>query len=90
MKTNQSRSFEKKVKRFNPRQKKALDEVINEILQDPAVGMQKKGDLKGVFVYKFKLHDQLYLLAYRVIASGALELIIIGQHENYYRELKKM
>lgn len=89
MKTYQSRSFEKKVKRFNPRQKEALDGVINEILQDPAVGMEKKGDLKGTFVYKFKLHDQLYLLAYRVIASDALELIMIGPHENYYRELKK-
>ncbi len=89
MKIYQSRLFEKKVKRFNPRQKEALDGVIKEILQDPAVGIEKKGDLKGVFVYKFELHDQLYLLAYRVIGSDALELIMIGPHENYYRDLKK-
>lgn len=89
MKIYQSRSFEKRVKRFIPKQKKALDGAIKEILKDPAVGIEKKGDLKGIFIYKFKLNDQLYLLAYRVIAADALELIMIGPHENYYRDLKK-
>jgi len=89
MKIYQSRSFEKRVKRFTPQQKKALDGAIKEILKDPAVGIEKKGDLKGIFIYKFKLNDQLYLLAYRIIAADALELIMIGPHENYYRDLKK-
>jgi len=43
--------------------------------------------LKGVFVHKFKLKTNLYLLAYRK-AGTDLELVMIGSHENYYRDLK--
>ena len=46
----------------------------------------KKGDLRGVFVHKFKIHSTQYLLAYRFV-GGNLELIMIGPHENYYRDL---
>lgn len=48
---------------------------------------EKKGDLRGVHVYKFKITSIRYLLSYRMIKAG-LELIMIGPHENYYRELK--
>ena len=47
----------------------------------------KKGDLKGVFVHKFKLKTNLYLLAYRKAVKD-LELVMVGSHENYYRDLK--
>lgn len=30
----------------------------------------------------------MYLLAYRCIKDDSLELIMIGPHENYYRDLK--
>ena len=47
----------------------------------------KKFNLKGVFVHKFKIKTALYLLSYRFVADG-IELITIGSHENYYRNLK--
>jgi len=83
----QSRSFRKKVKRFTKAQKATLDKVVREIMEKPDIGEQKKGDLKDVFVYKFKLEKSQYLLAYRY-SESLLELIMIGLHENYYRDLK--
>lgn len=88
MKIFQSRSFEKKVKKFSKVQKLQLDKQIKCILDDPAIGTEKKGDLRGVYVHKFKIKTIQYLLAYR-IAGENLELIMVGPHQNYYRDLKK-
>jgi mRNA-degrading endonuclease RelE of RelBE toxin-antitoxin system len=88
MKIFQSRSFEKNVKKFSQKEKKRLDEEIKKIAKDAAVGEEKKGDLRGVFVYKFIIHALQYLLSYR-LAGDRLEVIMIGSHENYYRDLKR-
>lgn len=88
MKIYQSRSFEKKVKKLNDKEKLELDNKIKEIVQNPSIGSEKKGDLRGIFVHKFNLQNQLYLLAYRVIKEESIELIMLGPHENYYRDLK--
>ena len=82
----QSSSFKKKVKRFWKQEKQILDNQIHKIVKDPAIGQEKKGDLKGVFVHKFKIHATQYLLSYRFVGDN-LELIMIGSHENYYRDL---
>ncbi len=87
MKIYQSLSFEKKVKKLTPAEKKELDNAIRTIIQDPSLGQEKRGDLKGIFVHKFKIKTTQYLLAYRLISDG-LELIMIGVHENYYKVLK--
>lgn len=57
------------------------------IINNPTIDQEKKGDLRGVYVYKFKIKTNEYLLAYRFIGDS-LELIMIGPHENYYRDLK--
>ena len=82
----QSSSFKKKVKRFRKQEKQILDNQIRKIVKDQAIGQEKKGDLKGVFVHKFKIHATQYLLSYRFVGDN-LELIMIGPHENYYRDL---
>ncbi|MCK9400758.1 MAG: type II toxin-antitoxin system RelE/ParE family toxin [Bacteroidales bacterium] len=87
MKVIQSRIFERKVKKLSKPQKAQLDEAIREILRNPAVGEQKKGDLKMVFIYKFRINNTLFLLAYAYIPE-ILELIMLGPHENYYKDLK--
>ena len=87
MKILQSRSFERKVKKFTKTQKKKLDNEIRKILDNPSIGSEKKGDLWGVYVHKFKIHTLQNLLAYR-FNKKTLELIMIGPHENYYRDLK--
>lgn len=68
-------------------EKEALDREVKNIAENQKLGEEKKGDLKGVFVHKFKLKTNLYLLAYRK-ADKDLELVMIGSHENYYRDLK--
>ncbi len=88
MKIFQSRSFERKVKKFSKSQKSQLDKQVRRILEDPAIGTEKKGDLRGIHVHKFKLKTIQYLLAYRISREN-LELIMIGPPQNYYRDLKK-
>ena len=65
-----------------------MDQEIRKISENPGIGEEKKGDLRGVFVHKFKLKTAQYLLAYRKIGTD-LELVMIGPHENYYRDLKQ-
>lgn len=88
MRIIQSRSFEKRIKKFSKTQKLILDEQIKLIIDNPAIGTEKKGDLKEVFIHKFKIKTIQYLLAYR-FNEETLELIMIGPHQNYYRDLKK-
>jgi mRNA interferase RelE/StbE len=88
MKIYQSRSFEKKIKRMYKREKEILDQQVRNIAGNPSIGEEKKGDLRGIFVHKFKIKMAEYLLAYRMVGED-LELIMIGPHENYYRDLKK-
>ena len=87
MKIIQSRSFKRKVKKFGKQDKNNLDKQVRKIAKTPSIGTEKKGDLRGVFVHKFKLKSIEYLLSYRFIRDD-LELIMIGPHQNYYRDLK--
>ncbi|MBW2538058.1 MAG: type II toxin-antitoxin system RelE/ParE family toxin [Deltaproteobacteria bacterium] len=87
MKIFQSRSFERKVKKLSKQEKKLLDKQVVKIAENPSVGVEKKGDLRGVYIHKFKIKSIQYLLSYRFIGDD-LELIMIGLHENYYRDLK--
>ena len=88
MKIYQSGSFEKKVKKMSKTEKDSLDQEIRKIADNPKIGEEKKGDLRELFVHKFKIKTSQYLLAYRKIGRD-LELVMIGQHENYYRNLKQ-
>jgi len=84
----QSGSFRKKVLRFREQEKLILDNQVRKIIKYPAIGQEKKGALRGIFVHKFKIHATQYLLSYRFVGDD-LELIMIGPHENYYRDLSK-
>ncbi|WP_076790066.1 type II toxin-antitoxin system RelE/ParE family toxin [Chlorobium sp. KB01] len=84
----QSTLFRRAYKKLHPNQKADVDDAITEIIKDPSVGEPKKGDLAGVFVYKFKCNGQLTLLAYEYDAASRL-LLLLGSHENFYRALKR-
>ena len=45
MKILQSRSFERKVKKFSKKEKKELDKQILKIAENPSVGIEKKGEV---------------------------------------------
>ena len=69
-------------------EKDVLDCEIRHIAQNSWIGEEKKGDLRGVFVHKFKIKSQQYLLAYQKMGPD-IELIFLGSHQNYYRDLKQ-
>ena len=83
----QSRLFARKAKKLNKQDKHILDKEVRKLMESPGIGEEKKGDLKGIFIYKFKMGATQYLLAYR-FSDKLLELIMLGPHENYYRDLK--
>lgn len=66
-----------------------MKKAISYLLQKPDAGDHKKGDLRFLRVYKFKMVGQLTLLGYSYEKGGlVLELIALGSHENFYRDLK--
>ena len=86
-------SFARVVKKLHSQDKAGLDATVQAVASDPALGEEKRGDLSGVFVYKFKLNKQETLLAYRLqpdkLAPEALVLLAVGPHENFYAQLKR-
>lgn len=86
----QTPSFKKAVKKLHKNQKKDLDDAIRELMKDPYLGEQKKGDLSFLRVHKFKMVKQLTLLGYSYEdGTVTLELMALGSHENFYRDVKR-
>ena len=84
----QSATFRRAYKRLHSDQKADVDDAVAAIVTDPTLGDAKKGDLTGVCVYKFKCVGQLALLAYEYDPATRM-LLLLGSHENFYRELKR-
>lgn len=85
----QSHSFKKAVKKLHKNQKADLDDAVRAIIDNPDLGVQKVGDLSSIRVYKFKMLKQLTLLAYQIDDGQlVLTLLMIGTHENFYRDVK--
>ncbi len=82
-------TFERTVKKLHRQQKAALDEAVRTVAGQPEAGETKVGDLAGVQVYKFRMGNLLCLLAYRVLDENTLKLLMVGPHENFYRDLKR-
>ena len=84
----QSAIFARAYKRLHKNQKMDVDTAIEVIVKSPEVGELKRGDLAGVYVYKFKSQNQLMLLAYEYDPLTRM-LLLLGSHENFYRDLKR-
>ncbi len=82
-------SFVRATKRLHRPQKEELDGALRAISANPEIGEAKAGDLQGVRVYKFRLSNQLCLLAYRILDEENIKLLTFGSHENFYRDLKR-
>jgi len=66
----------------------AVDDQVRLIMENPLLGEPKTGALKGVRVVKFRGGDHQYLLAYRFFpTSNVVEVLDVGVHENFYRDL---
>lgn len=87
-------TFAKAVKKLHAKDKTAVDKAVKAVAHDPAIGEEKKGDLAGIFVHKFKINKQEILLAYQLHPSKfqpvSVLLLSLGSHENFYTELKRL
>ena len=81
-------SLAKAVKKLHQSQKSELDDAVRAVSVAPEIGEAKVGDLAGVRIFKFRLSNQLSLLAYRILDEHSVKLLIFGPHENFYRVLK--
>ena len=85
---NQSSVFARAYKKLHLQQKQDVDAAVEVIVSNPLVGVAKRGDLAGVYVYKFKSQSQLVLLAY-TFDPQTRHLLLLGSHDNFYREMKR-
>lgn len=82
-------TFDRTVKKLHRLQKLALDDAVRAIAKLPEIGKLKVGDLAEVRVYKFRMGPRVCLLAYKVLDDHTLKLLMVGPHENFYRDLKR-
>jgi mRNA-degrading endonuclease RelE of RelBE toxin-antitoxin system len=86
----QAPRFGRSKKRVSAAAQLLIDEAVKGLLADPLGGEPKIGALKGVRVIKFKFGPQQLLLAYQFDAKrNMIEVLDVGPHENFYRELQK-
>lgn len=87
-------TFAKAVRKLHAKDKTAVDKAVKAVANNPAIGEEKKGDLAGIFVHKFKINKQEILLAYQLyptkIHPVSVLLLSLGSHENFYTELKRL
>ncbi len=81
-------AFKNIYKKLHLRDRLQVNDAIKAIIQNPRIGQEKKGDLSGIFVYKFKMDRREILLAYEWDFKRRI-LLAMGFHENFYRDLKK-
>jgi len=85
----QTRFFQNQKKKLKKNQINDLDKAIKALKENPKLGQQKTGDLSKVWVYKFPMVNQQYLLAYSWDEKSRT-LLTLGVYENFYRDLKKL
>ena len=89
MKISQTPTFQRRYKKLKKNELDLANTGIREIIENPEVGVQKKGDLGSLRVHKVYKGKQGFLIAYWVSKRKELELIDLGPHENFYRDLKR-
>jgi mRNA interferase RelE/StbE len=86
----QSRRFARTYKRLHDRQAAEVDSAVTTVAENPDAGERKRGDLSHLWVYKFRIEGQLFLLGYsREDTLKLIYLEAVGPHENFYRDLKR-
>jgi mRNA-degrading endonuclease RelE of RelBE toxin-antitoxin system len=81
-------AFKRSFKKPHASARKIVTQAITALTDNPKIGQAKKGDLEGIYVYKFKISNQEYLIAYEWSPHQRI-LIALGVHENFYRDIKR-
>ena len=87
---NQTPRFLRLYKRLTKRELAFVHESMDLVLTNPHLGQEKRGDLSNLYVYKFKVGKTQWLLGYSLNETKrVVTWEVIGQHENFYRDLKR-
>jgi hypothetical protein len=84
-----STSFKNRHNKLPLNQRKAIDKAVLAISENPEIGTEKLGDLEGIFVYKFRVLNEQWLVAYRHLDKKRIRILLVGAHQNFYRELRE-
>ena len=85
----QTNRFRKQYQRLHPVQQKIVKTQLKHLVVEPTTGIPKKGKLSDTRVIKFKIKQQLVLLAYQFNPDEQIiTLLSLGSHENFYRDLE--
>ena len=77
-------------KRLPAKAQLLADDAVRGLVAEPLSGEPKSGALKGVRVVKFKVDTIQLLRAYQFDARrNVTEVLDVGPHEPFYRELQK-
>ena len=88
---NQTSRFSRLYKKLGKRQLVALHDAMDLVMKNPQTGQQKVGDLSNLYVFKYKLGSEDWLLGYTFQSNKkVITWHSIGQHENFYRDTKKI
>ena len=72
MQKNYKSPFRQFVKKAHKPLRLAIEDEVDRVCENPAIGASKKGDLAGILVHKFKFNRQEYLIAYRPPADDQI------------------
>jgi len=82
-------TFARQLKKLHKNEKDSLDKALQQLMRNPLLGEAKRADLEGIYVLKFTVNRQEWLVAYRLLTRDSLKLLLLGPHENFYRSLKR-
>ena len=87
-------SFARAAKKLHAKDKKVVDQAVRDVANSPSIGEEKRGDLAGYFVFKFKLNNQETLIAFALqpdkFKPTSVIFMAVGPHENFYKHLKRV
>ena len=81
-------AFKRVYKKLAASHQAVVDDAVRTIVANLGIGEAKKGDLVGIYVHKFLINRQQMLLAYEWNPKMRV-LLLLGSHENFYRNLKR-
>ena len=84
-----SSHFTRQFKKLHSNEQLLVERAIDVIAGSPAIGRPKVQDLTAIQVYKFHAVGRMLLIGYIFLAEDWIQVIKVGPHENFYRDLKR-
>ncbi|MFM8446601.1 MAG: type II toxin-antitoxin system RelE/ParE family toxin [Candidatus Nanopelagicaceae bacterium] len=75
------------LKKLPQNRRELVLQALLEVERNPYLGEPKLGNLTGVQTYRFKVFQEIWLIAYTFIDVEALLILKIGPRENFYKDI---